>query len=57
MQDTINADKAIATKILPATTFYKAEAYHQDFYKSNQKDMPKNNKTVKIIRKTQSSID
>ncbi|MBT0725771.1 peptide-methionine (S)-S-oxide reductase, partial [Rosenbergiella sp. S61] len=25
MQDTINADKAIATKILPATTFYKAE--------------------------------
>ena len=57
MQDTINADKAIATKILPATTFYKAEAYHQDFIKSNQKDMPKNNKTVKIIRKTQSSID
>jgi peptide-methionine (S)-S-oxide reductase len=28
-------DTAIATEILPATTFYPAEDYHQDYYKKN----------------------
>jgi peptide-methionine (S)-S-oxide reductase len=27
--------KPIATQILPATTFYAAEGYHQDYYKKN----------------------
>lgn len=35
LQHTINHDKAIATKVLPASEFYEAEAYHQDFYKKN----------------------
>lgn len=35
LKHTINSDKAIATKILPADTFYPAEEYHQDFYKKN----------------------
>ncbi|MGA4513752.1 peptide-methionine (S)-S-oxide reductase MsrA [Staphylococcus caledonicus] len=35
LKHSIYSDKAIATKILPASTFYKAETYHQDFYKKN----------------------
>ncbi|SET39798.1 peptide-methionine (S)-S-oxide reductase [Oceanobacillus limi] len=30
--------KPIVTEILPATTFYPAEDYHQDFYKKNEEE-------------------
>ncbi|HAR6129001.1 TPA: peptide-methionine (S)-S-oxide reductase MsrA [Staphylococcus pseudintermedius] len=33
LEGTFNHDKSIATKVLPASEFYEAEAYHQDFYK------------------------
>lgn len=29
--------KPIVTEILPASTFYEAETYHQDYYKKNKK--------------------
>lgn len=35
LKHTIDRDKAIATQILPASKFYKAEAEHQEFYKKN----------------------
>ena len=31
-------NKEIVTEILPAQTFYRAEDYHQDFYKKNEKE-------------------
>ena len=31
-------NKPIVTKILPATTFYPAEDYHQDYYKESGRD-------------------
>ncbi|MEJ7400665.1 peptide-methionine (S)-S-oxide reductase, partial [Staphylococcus epidermidis] len=35
LKETIDKDKAIATQVLPAATFYEAEPEHQDFYKKN----------------------
>lgn len=35
LKQSIDKEKAIATKILPASTFYEAEAEHQNFYKKN----------------------
>ncbi|MCT1925766.1 peptide-methionine (S)-S-oxide reductase MsrA [Staphylococcus pasteuri] len=51
MQNIINADKAIATKILPATTFYEAEAYHQDFYKKQPERYAKEEQDRKNYKK------
>jgi peptide methionine sulfoxide reductase msrA/msrB len=36
LEDSGKLDRAIATKVLPATVFFPAEEYHQDFYKVNQ---------------------
>lgn len=33
--------KPIVTSILPATIFYPAESYHQDFYKTNEQEYKK----------------
>jgi len=35
IQATGRYDKPIVTEITPATTFYRAEEYHQDYYKKN----------------------
>ena len=35
MAHTIDSDKAIATKLLPASKFYEADESHQMFYKKN----------------------
>lgn len=37
LQDSNIFKKEIVTQILPAATFYPAEAYHQHFYKKNEK--------------------
>lgn len=34
-------EKPVITRILPATTFYNAEEYHQNFYKKNSKEYKK----------------
>ncbi|REH87514.1 peptide-methionine (S)-S-oxide reductase MsrA [Staphylococcus felis] len=35
LENTLYHDKGVATQILPATTFFAAETYHQDFYLKN----------------------
>ncbi|MGJ5712011.1 peptide-methionine (S)-S-oxide reductase MsrA [Staphylococcus auricularis] len=35
LAQTYDRDKAIATKVLPASEFFEAESYHQDFYKTH----------------------
>lgn len=37
-------EKPVITRILPATTFYNAEEYHQNFYKKNSKEYKKDRK-------------
>ncbi|MDQ7193845.1 peptide-methionine (S)-S-oxide reductase MsrA [Staphylococcus felis] len=37
LENTLYHDKGVATQILPATTFFAAETYHQDFYLKNPK--------------------
>jgi peptide methionine sulfoxide reductase MsrA len=35
MENSGKFNKEIVTEIVPATSFYKAEEYHQDYYKKN----------------------
>ncbi|MFC4559439.1 peptide-methionine (S)-S-oxide reductase MsrA [Virgibacillus kekensis] len=37
LADSGKFSKPIVTKVLPASTFYPAETYHQDYYKKNKK--------------------
>lgn len=47
LKNTINADKAIATKILPASQFYKAKTITKIFIRKIQSAMQKNKKYAK----------
>lgn len=38
LEDSKRFKQPIVTEILPSTTFYLAESYHQDYYKKNQID-------------------
>lgn len=63
LEDSGKFNKAIATKILPAATFYRAEEHHQDYYKkqgfhyrlykkgSGREDFIKNNWKPKFNKK------